>query len=462
MAKVIVIGGGIAGLTAAYKGAQAGHEVRVLEAQAEAGGNIRTLVENGFRMEIGPNSFMGSSEYVWRLSGELGLEVDAEPAQAASRNRYIYRDGRLHPLPMSAVSFIRTPLLSFRAKFRLGLEPFIPGGARENDTAWEFFCRRFGREAATYIMSPFVSGIYAGDVRRLGARAAFHKFWQFEKDSGSMILGAFKYMRAKRKRLDREGSTPRRGLYSFKGGLGLVTDRLARSLDGRVSTGVPVESLRGEGGRLLARADGQACSGDAVILAVPPGPAAGILAEALPGTTADLQRIPMAPVALVHWTTAQEPERFPSGFGFLVPRLYDLKVLGTIFSSQLFTGRAPGGRTLFSSFYGGMHDPAAAELPDEVLHAVVREEHEKIFGLRLDGLAVLRTLRYRSAIPQLVPDHPERIGHLLQQTRHLPGLFLAGNYLTGVGIEHAVESGYHAAENCLRYLHDPQGRPDER
>jgi len=452
MAEVVIIGGGIAGLTAAYKVRRAGHEVRVLEAQALPGGNVRTIVRDGFRMEIGPNSFMGSSEYLWRLAGELGLEDLAEPAQSASRNRYIYRDGRLHPLPMGAWSFLTTPLLSWRAKFRVAAEPLIPGGAVESETAWQFFCRRFGTEAATYVMSPFVSGIYAGDVTRLGARAAFTKFWQFEKDSGSMIRGAMKYMRAKRRRLEREGVAPRRGLFSFRGGLGLVTDRLAQALDGCVRTGVQVESIRCSRGRILIQAGGQECRGDAAILAVPPQSAAAILAETVPGAFDTLNRIPMAPVALVHWTSALPPSSFPSGFGFLMPRLYDLKVLGTIFSSQLFSGRAPADKALFSSFFGGMQNPDTAELPDDELEDLVGREHERIFHLPVGQPETLQILRYRGAIPQLLPDHPERISNVLKEAACLPGLYLAGNYLTGVGIEHAVQSGFDAAGRCLRFL----------
>jgi oxygen-dependent protoporphyrinogen oxidase len=454
MAEVVVIGGGIAGLTAAYKVHQAGHKVRVLEAQAFPGGNVRTIARDGFRMEIGPHSFMGSSEYVWRLTGELALEDMAEPARSSSRNRYIYRNGRLHPLPMGAWSFLKTPLLSWRAKVRVAMEPFIPGGAVEGETAWEFFCRRFGEEAATYIMSPFVSGIYAGDLKRLGARAAFAKFWQFEKDSGSMIRGAMRYMRQKRRRLEREGIAPRRGLFSFRGGLGLITDRLARTLDGRVQTGSRVESIRCSGGRILIKADGQQCCGDAAILAVPPQSAAAILAEAIPGIVDTLNRIPMAPVALVHWTSALPPGRFPSGFGFLMPRLYDLKVLGTIFASQLFSSRAPADKALFSSFFGGTQNPDAAELADDELEDLVGREHERILHLPVGRPETLQILRYRGAIPQLLPDHPERIAHVWKETGRLPGLYLAGNYLTGVGLEHAVESGFHAAERCLRFLHN--------
>jgi len=267
-----------------------------------------------------------------------------------------------------------------------------------------------------------------------------------------MILGAVKYMRAKRRRLKRQGIAVRSGLFSFQGGLGRITEQLTMTLDGSVRTNSGAASLRFTNGRIEVRTDGQTYSSDAVVLAVPPQPAGGILAEAAPGATETLDRIPMAPVALVHWASRQGPESFPSGFGFLVPRLYDLKVLGTIFVSQLFSGRAPGNKALFASFFGGMQDPNCAGLPDEELHGLVTREHQAILRTPFEEPEVLEVMRYRGAIPQLLPDHPERMTRLLHEVDAVPGLFLAGNYLTGVGIEHAVESGYRAAGGCLHFL----------
>ncbi|MBN2431135.1 MAG: protoporphyrinogen oxidase [Acidobacteria bacterium] len=455
MHDVIVIGGGISGLTTAYNLRQEGYSVRLLEAAPQVGGNIRTEEMDDFRLEVGPHSFMGSSENVWKLTSALQLEVEAEPAQAASRFRYIYRDGRLHPLPMGPGMFLRTPLLSLGAKLRLGLEPFIPNGARENDTAWEFFCRRFGREAATYIMSPFVSGVYAGDVRMLGARAAFHKFWEFEKNGGSMILGAVKYMRAKRRRLAAEGITPRRGLFSFRGGLGRITAHLGAELGDAVRTGTPVETIIPTAGGFHVRTVADTFAGRSIVLAVPPAAAARILSEALPELQPEFSAIPMAPVAMVHWTPGPGRNGGPPGFGFLMPQHYDLRVLGTIFASQLFSRRAPAGSALYASFYGGMHDPAAMALSDSELTALVTSEHRHIFGDDALRPQVIRIRRYPEAIPQLLPQHPERIAAIEHQVQQLPGLFLAGNYLTGVGIEHATESGYRAAAACSGFLRSP-------
>ncbi len=190
MPEVIVIGAGPAGLTAAFKLRQKNIETLVLEAQDQPGGNVRTLEHQGCRLETGPHTFMGANEFVLKLVAELNLESSLIPASPAAENRYIFRDGQLHPLPTGLIHFLKTPLLSAKSKFRLSLEPLIPGKAKPLETAWEFFVRRFGVEAATYIMSPFISGIYAGNAKMLGARASFPKFWNFEKESGSMIVGA--------------------------------------------------------------------------------------------------------------------------------------------------------------------------------------------------------------------------------------------------------------------------------
>lgn len=448
----IIIGGGISGLTAAYMLHKQGKHVLLLEKEHVAGGNIRTIQQNGARMETGPHSFMGGAEYTWKLTHELDIEDLATASASVSKNRYIYRNEKLKALPMSPGSFLFSSLLSPAAKFRLMLEPFIPNGARENDRAIDFFVRRFGKEAATYIMTPFISGVYAGDVNLLGARAAFAKFWHFEKDSGSMIRGAYKYMRKKRKRLKAEGKSIRRGLWSFKGGLGTITAQLAAKLGDRVLTGTPVDDLKYNSGIYSVHANGEK-KAKSVIIATPPPAAGKILFSLFPQLHAQFQQIPMAPVSVLHWTVADPEHTYPAGFGFLMPRVYDLRVLGTLFPSQLFNDRIEKGRQLFVSFYGGMTDPAAMNLDDEALTSLLINEHRRIFKRNLDGLKILRIIRYPGAIPQLLPDHPERIGHIedtLETTT--PGLFLAGNYLTGVGIEHSVESGFHAFKNTSSFL----------
>ena len=452
MHDAIVIGGGIAGLTSAWKLTQAGLGVAILEANSVPGGNIRTIDHEGFRLEIGPYSFLGSSEYVWKLVEELDIENLAETSSALADNRYIYRDGKLHALPSGPSSFASTRLLSGKAKLRLMAEPFVPNGAKPDDTAWEFFVRRFGKEAATYVMGPFVSGIYAGDAKLLGARAAFQKFYDFECESGSMILGAIKYMRAKRKRMAHENIKVRKGLYSFKGGLGAITAELARRLKDRLTLNSPITNVAKTplGYRVESKAG--TWEARAIVCAAPPHAAASMLSTIAPDVAKPLMDIPMSPVTLVHWSQPECATDLPVGFGFLMPRLYDLRVLGTIFSSQLFAGRTPAGSMLFTSYYGGMTDKPAMELAGgEILNLILRE-HSHIFGVDVVPPSMYKIIRYPSAIPQLTPDHPEKIATAISALNGAKGVILAGNYITGVGIEHAVTSGYEAAGEAIKYL----------
>jgi protoporphyrinogen/coproporphyrinogen III oxidase len=449
MNDTIIIGGGIAGLTAAWSLHQAGRKVVVLDAGSEAGGNIRTITRKGFSMERGPNSFMGSSEAVWQLLDELGLTETAEAASSVSNNRYIYRNGRLHAMPLGVTSFLTTKLLSWKSKFRLAMEPFIKGGAQPHDTAWDFFSRRFGKEATTYIMSPFISGVYAGDISALGARAAFPKFWQFEKDSGSMILGARKYMIDKKARLKAAGIPYRKGLFSMPGGLGGLTSALTQRLGQRVIVDTTVRTVAKKPDGWDVYSGNQMWSAKQIVLAAPPHNAADILSDPIPEAAAELRRIPLAPITVVHWSGKDPEQKVPRGFGYLIPRVTGVRMLGTLFPSQLFSRRAPEDDNLFTSFYGGALDEEAMGLDDNELLGLLLQEQTNIIGGKMVDARARSILRYQHAIPQLLPRHPETIAALQKAVTSASGLVLAGNYLAGVGIEQAVQSGYDAARELL-------------
>jgi len=459
MRDVMVIGGGISGLTAAWRLNRMGLDVELAEADSSPGGNLKTLVSDGYRMESGPHSFMGSSEFTWKLIREMSFHHAVEPASPVSNNRYIYRDNRLHALPLGALAFIRTKLLSLPAKIRLGMEPFMPGGAKPYDTAWDFFIRRFGEEAATFIMGPFISGVYAGNPKQLGARASFPKFWNFENDWGSMIIGAYFYMRAKKKRLAREGEAIRKGLYSFKGGLGRLTEHLADALGDAVRCGVTVTALDClDDGTWRVRGDaGYEVTARSVVLAVPPHRLVPLVRDVIPESVEPLEKIPMSPVIVAHWAYPSAEKRVPPGFGFLMPRIYQWHVLGTLFPSHLFRNRAPEGQDLLVSFYGGMLDPETLNLDDAAFARLVEREHESILGANRERGRLLKILRYPHAIPQLLPDHPDRMAAVSRAVTRCSGVFLAGNYLTGVGMEHAVHSGFTASEACHAFLRGEAG-----
>lgn len=447
----VVVGAGIAGLTAAFELHRAGKPVTLLEADTEPGGHIKTVAMEGFLMETGPHSFMSAAETVFDLMELLGLEADLLPAADATRNRFILRNGGLHALPMSPGTFLTTRLLSMRGKLRLCMEPLMPRGKDPEESAWQFFCRRFGVEAATYMMSPFVSGIYAGDVKKLGAEAAFGKFRGFEQQTGSMILGAMRYMKAKRRRLQAQGKPVRKGLFSFKQGLGRLTSALGQALGSSFKPGCEVHAIADEKGYWVVQTRGHGSfSADSLVLAVPPHQASRLLAPVQERAAQILSQIELAPVAVVHWAMPEGDGELPRGFGFLVPRHYQNHVLGSIFVSDVFPGRAPAGMRSFATFFGGVTEPETVGSDDQTLFEWTRKEHAALAAGPYDQARCLQVRRYEHAIPQLTPGHQTRVEELESV---LPaGMWLAGNYLQGVGIEQAAASGRDAAKRVLHRM----------
>ena len=159
----------------------------------------------------------------------------------------------------------------------------------------------------------------------------------------------------------------------------------------------------------------------------------------------------MSPVAVVHLGYRERQVAIPEGFGFLVPRGEGVRSLGVLFPSRLFEGRAPDGGDLLAGFVGGMKDPEALDLDDEALAAVVIDDLRDLTGLDATP-DMVRVLRYRQAIPQLVLGHPDRMERIQARRNQQPGLFLAGNYTLGVGLKDAVRSGLETASEAVTWL----------
>jgi len=431
---LIVVGGGMAGLSCAFRLASAGQRPLVLEAASEPGGNVRSrVVESGHRLERGPHTFLASADQIFDLAIEAGLEDQLAQSRPAASARFIVRDGRLHRAPDGAGTFFSTRLLSWRSKMRLAAEPLFTGRGTPDDTALSFFRRRFGDEAARVIAGAFVSGVYAGDPATLSAPAAFPLFWGFEQDAGGMIRGAIRHQRVKkaeRQALGQAVPPKRKGLWSFRKGLGQLSCTLGEKLGPMLRTDSPVDYLgQGEHGYLTG---------------IDPE-----LAELLAG-------IPMAPVAVASLGFRRRLERLPDGFGFLAPREQGVRSLGVLFPSRIFEGRAPDGGDLLTGYLGGMLDPEAMELDDEALAGLVSEDLSRLMGID-QAPDFINVVRHATAIPQLVVGHLERMEKVRARLERLPGLHLAGNYLRGVGIKDAVASGLETAEAVLK-----QGRTSDR
>jgi protoporphyrinogen/coproporphyrinogen III oxidase len=446
-----VIGGGISGLACAYRLQQAGVPVRVLEAASRGGGLIQTVEEDGFRFESGPQSFL-SNQALLTLIERLGLQEELLRADPRAP-RYILLRGKLVPAPLAPPSLLTTRLFGLGTKWRLLTEMFRHAQPPAGDESIASFVRRkFGEELLDRVVAPFVSGIYAGDPEKLSLRAAFPKLHEFEQKYGSVARGAMKSRQAR--------ETPRPGLCSFREGVETLPRALAARLGDAVLTQTSVTGLRRgkTNGKswfelvLARRHHAETMTASAVIVAAPSAIAADLLKGISESLAESLSRIEYARVAVVAAGYRRDQiEHGVNGFGFLVPRSEGLRVLGTVWNSSLFPGRAPEGKACLTSFAGGATDPTACDLTDEKIADIVTAELARI--LHVTGAPMtLMAHRYERALPQYNLGHCQRVSSLTAAVSAVPGLFLTGNYLAGPSIGTCVEQANQAADAARVYL----------
>jgi oxygen-dependent protoporphyrinogen oxidase len=443
---VVVVGAGISGLTAAFRLRQGGLRVAVLEAAARVGGTIETVSREGWRFEMGPNTVLESDESVGRLIHDAGLDGEKLVAAPRAKRRYLYKGGALVPLPGGPPGLLQTPLFSAGAKLRLLREPWIgrpPAGIEE--TIAQLVRRRLGREFLDSAVAPFVSGVYAGDPERLSARWAVPKIHALERDHGSLIRGALALRKTKRK-----GPAPG-GMISFREGLEELPRRLAREI-GDVRTGVSVEGVTPHDGSFSVETSAGPVAARRVVLAVPADAAARLLDAATAGASRTLAEIPYAAVAMVSLGWRREEVGHPlDGFGFLVPRKEGLRLLGCLFPSELFPGRAPEGHVALAAFAGGRTDPELVGWDEERIAATLIGELRAPLRLRGDPAFQL-VRRWPRAIPQYEVGHGRFVETAKEIETALPGLRLAGNYLAGISVPDCIRNATALAGEMLEEM----------
>ena len=445
---VIVIGGGLSGLTAAYKLQQRGVRVCLLESATTPGGYARTKHLNGLRIERGPHTFPGTADAIFDLVEELGLDDALAQTQPSAHNRFIVRNGITHKLPTSLWEFVTSPLLSLSAKIKILVEPLRFGRAKDEDSVHDLFSRRIGAEAATVLAGSFVSGVYAGDLRALSARAAFPLLWRFEKTAGSLFIGAWRHFSKRAKEKRAAGIPSRRGLFSFNNGLGQLADTLAKRLGAALTLNAHVDTVSFSKDLWHVKCGERSYSATKLIIATPPHHATVLLESSAPTVATLLSEIPMAPIAVVHLAYNCRLPTLPNGFGMLFSPYEQAKTLGVLFPSRLFSNRAPENGELLTAFVGGVHNPEVLAYDDDKIIATVRNDMDAMLAIDVTPSST-HIHRNAHAIPQFNQGHIARNEQLSASIAAHTGLFLAGNYLGGVGLKDAIRSGLDASAAVL-------------
>ncbi len=442
MSTIAVIGAGISGLTAAYRLQREGHTVTVWEATDQVGGVIQSESSDGFLVEHGPNSLRASTPALGALIADLGLSDAVVSANEEAATRYVVRDGRPLPLPMSVPDFLTTDLFSARAKWRLLAEPFISRRADEEESVASFVRRRLGPEVLDYAVAPFVGGVFAGRPQDLSITHAFERLADLESDHGSLLWGG---LRAALSGSSTDNDGPS-GLFSFRHGIDTLPAALADRLQSRIHLNTPVRGLsRPDDQWCLHLADGPAPeSFDAVVSTVPLHRFATLDLDT-PVDRTPLDKVEYPPLRVVALGYERDAIAHSlDGFGLLVPPVEDFDSLGTIFSSTLFPNRAPEGHALLTTFVGGARAPDLAQQPEATLQQRVEADLDRLLGVSAPPVFA-RQIHWSQAIPQYTLGYGavKRTLDALEDAH--PGLVFAGNYRQGVSVGDAVASGADAA-----------------
>jgi oxygen-dependent protoporphyrinogen oxidase len=421
------------------------------------GGVIDTIERYGFLFDIGPQSFL-ANEALNKLITELGLAAEVVRADPQAP-RYIFHKRHLVPAPLDPKSLLRTPLVGWATKRRLVAEPLGRSHPPEGDESVAAFVRRkFGEDLLNNLVAPFVSGVFAGDPERLSLVSAFPAVRRLEEQYSSVLRGAMKSRGA-------EGPA-RPSLCNFRRGLVTLTHSLAAKLDGSARSGTEAVMIRrdaaGESPGFAVALSNEAriepLKVSAIVVATPTDQAARLLAgidRQFDDAFAPVEYAPVVQVSAGYrMADISESELLrKGGFGFLVARGEGLRLLGTVWSSLLFPGRAPAeseNMVSLTSFLGGATDPEICALTESELGDRAHEELSRVLGIQ-KAPVVQHVSRWENALPQYNLGHADIVRRLDELCAGAPGLFLAGNYLAGPSLGACVEQANKIAEKVAQF-----------
>jgi oxygen-dependent protoporphyrinogen oxidase len=441
--QALVVGGGISGLVCAHALQKASIEVLLVEASARPGGVISSVRRDGYLLELGPQSFAGTLQ-LRTLCLELRIAdqlIEAPPKAP----RYVLVDGKLQAVPLSPPAFLTSSLIDGPTKWALVRDIFGNSVPPQGDESVAAFVRRkFSDQLLDRLVGPFVSGVYAGDPEKLSLRSAFPQLHEAEKAAGSIVRGMMRLAKGKK------DARERRTLNTFREGNEMLVRALASTLGATVLTGARATNMyRQNDGSYHVSLDGSnndSVYAKSVILATPTDMTAKLVGQLEPSFEALFASVEYSAVAVVSLGYAKKDVGHPlDGFGFLVPRSAGLRILGTVWNSSLFPGRAPDGHALLTAFVGGATDPAAAKVSPGELSALVHREIASLLLIR-NAPAFCNVTIWPRALPQYNIGHGQRLASMSESLARFPGLFLTGNYVRGPAIGACVEQALAVAQ----------------
>jgi oxygen-dependent protoporphyrinogen oxidase len=454
--RVVIIGGGISGLSAAYYLARGGVPSTILESRPRLGGVIQTERVEGCTLEAGPDSFLSAKPAAFDLIRELGLADQVIGSNDRLRVTYVRKGGRLLPLPDGLMMIVptrilpllTTSLLGWKTKLRMGMELLrAPRPKPGDESVADFIQEHYGTEAVDYLAEPLLSGIYGGNPSQLSVTSVLPRFVELANQYGSLTRGVL----AARAKAGRGARNPAPLFRTLKGGLGQLVDAIAGAISGKVEVRQCRAQIieRAEAGFRIKLDDGGWLEADQVVVACEAHSGSALLAG-VDGRLADLLgTVPYSSsMTVALGFDAADFARPPHGFGFLVPKKERQRLVACTWVGTKFPYRVPEGKVVARCFLGGMEDAGVLGESDEAVGDAVTRELQEIAGFTARP-RFTRIARWPRAMAQYTVGHPQRLAEMQARTPPAGGIHLAGNAYEGIGIPDCIRMGRQAAARIL-------------
>lgn len=469
---VVIVGGGITGLAAAYylqqlrQQADTPLRITLIEAEDHLGGKVGTVHQEGFLIDTGPDSFLAQKPWAVQLCRELGME--GEIISPTARKFFMLIRGKLHAVPHELVSLVPSKpqalwgatFISFWGKLRASMEGFVPARREvEDESLGAFMRRRFGREFAVKFAEPLMAGVHAGHPDRLSMAAVYPMYWEMERKYGSITRGL---LQVRKQRQSGKGSPHSTSPFvALRYGMGSLVERIGQNLkevDIWLSTRVIGITPQPDGTVMVLSEHGEPLHADVAILTTPAYTTADWLQPYAPDASRLLREIPYASTAAVSLAYRRESVEHPvEGSGFLVLRTEPLPITGCTWSSSKWEGRAPDGNVLLRVFIGyAGADQIVEQQWDDLLARIAHDALQPLLGIKEEPVMV-QVNRWIKAMPQYEIGHLKRLQQVERALANYPALLLAGSAYRGVGVPDCVKQGKESAHQAWqRVLHQRQ------
>lgn len=460
---VAIIGAGVGGLSLAYFLQQAGYSTIILEQSSSAGGWIKTKIQDGYLLELGPNSTLGKPALL-DLIARLDLNSRVSPLHPQAKKRYLLRSASnqtqnytLEAAPHNPKELCLSRIIPWSAKLRLLLEPVMRKGNAEDESVASFMTRRFGRQLTEQVISAFFSGIWAADIHALSARSALPQIWEMERSKGSLLLGMLSSMKTLAKK--------RSSMITFDRGMEVLTESLQQQLLPNtlfLNSEVQHLSMKGKGVTLRVNNHPQPINANLVVLTTSAKTTAGLLREYAPSLALQLNSIPYAPLGIIHLAYPHSVVKHPlDGYGFLSPGIKGQGLLGAIFSSSVFSKRAPEGHHLLTCFTGGMLNPQDALVTDPAVQTALVARCNSLIGAT-ENPQVLNVCAYQASIPNYPIGHFRLQDHVRAFEQEHPQIRILSNWYQGLGVGDRIEQASNLHQQILALLKPSQPKSPQQ